>query len=171
MLFRCAKCISVVAAAPVAVLVLVSLLGTGCVRSRCYGDRDCADWKYCSAGGECVARCTSDASCSSGSYCHASSGRCLDKQCTADGECGEGGHCKDYLCVECLGDEHCTGEEVCYFSKCVTSPAGCECILPPPFCAEDRNPLSGYSYEINGKPLCVPESLENGALLFFGSVG
>ena len=158
------------ASALLVTVVLVSLLGTSCISSKCYGDRDCADWKYCSAGGECVAKCTGDGSCSGGSYCHMSSGRCLEKQCNADAECGEGGHCKDYLCVECLGDEHCTGDEVCYFSKCVSTPEGCDCTLPPPFCAEDRNPHSPY-YTALELPFCIPENLENGALLFFGSVG
>jgi len=151
--------------------VAASLLASGCIPSKCYADKDCPSGSYCTDGGDCKKRCSVEADCPLGSYCHSSSGRCVEKQCDADSPCTGGGYCSGYKCVECLVDKNCSEDQVCYFGRCVATPERCECVMTPPFCAEDRNPHSVSSTAATGELFCIPEKLGNGALFFFGSVG
>ncbi len=130
-------------------LLLTILVTDGCIRSRCYRNRDCPG----------------------GQVCNASTGACVIPDCLGDGDCQESQICQSNVCVPgCDGDDDCGTAKVCVAGHCVldtSSGSGCICIGAPAFCAPDIHPGSTtFQSEV-----CMGDSSQTAKLLFFGNTG
>jgi hypothetical protein len=132
-------------------------VGGSCVGgavSGCADNADCPLGEYCDLDShKCaiaqVVACQSDAECRADQRCNTVTGVCIDapRSCGEGGSCPSGTHCDTVndACVACLGDEHCTGGDVCRDQVCVDpnkpeDPNGCtldtECNPPLTVCLE-----------------------------------
>ncbi|MFH1529611.1 MAG: hypothetical protein ABIK09_02630 [Pseudomonadota bacterium] len=130
-------------------LLFTVLCSDGCIRSRCYRDRDCPG----------------------GQVCNSATGVCVVPDCIGDDACLAGQICQANVCVPgCLGDEDCGTAKVCVAGHCVletSSGSGCICIAAPLFCAQDIHPGSTtFQSEI-----CMGDTSQTAKLLFFGNTG
>jgi len=127
------------------VAVVGSALGTGCIKSGCYQNKDCPD----------------------GQVCDWATGRCFLPECDSTRLCPAGKYCKENTCIQgCLADTECPEGFVCYDARCVPFSSECNCKSAPEFCLSDLNPGSSTS----GQTLCLSSFESTGAVFFFGSV-
>lgn len=130
-------------------LLLTLLVADGCIRSRCYKDRDCPD----------------------GKLCNVDTGACVVPDCLDDSDCPGGAVCKAHVCVEgCVGDDDCGTAKVCVAGHCVletSSGSGCICVAAPEFCAPDLHPGS----QTFQSEVCLGDTAPTAKLLFFGNAG
>lgn len=133
---------------PLLVLLMV-FVAVGCIRSKCYKNRDCPD----------------------GQVCNASTGACVVPDCLGDGDCDEGQICQSNVCVPgCTGDDDCGVAKVCVAGHCVletSSGSGCVCVAAPELCAPDIHPGSTTFQS----ELCMGDTSQTAKLLFFGNTG
>ncbi len=131
------------------ILLLTTVVATGCIRSKCYKNRDCPD----------------------GQVCNTSTGACVVPDCIGDGDCLEGQICQSNVCVPgCTGDDDCGIAKVCVAGHCVletSSGSGCECVSAPHLCAPDIHPGS-TTFQTE---LCMGDTSQTAKLLFFGNTG
>jgi hypothetical protein len=130
---------------PLAAALGVAAVGAGCIKSKCYADRDCP----------------------SESYCDEASGECLGKQCLTNEACAEGYYCDDYQCLQgCKQVGDCEEGFKCIERRCVPYKEECDCPAAPEFCSVDFNPGSPTAE----KEVCVSDYQNGGLAIFFGSV-
>ena len=128
-----------------AMLLVLALLPTSCIESKCYRNADCPE----------------------GEVCLKESGRCVTGECSVTGDCPPGSYCKGSRCVQgCLVDDECAAGEKCIEAVCVLYSRECNCPLAPPLCVPDINPNSPTF----GQTLCAADYEVGGLVLFVGSI-
>lgn len=125
--------------------ILLTLFGvTGCVNSKCFQNADCPEGRICLDDGTCTV-----------------------PECQSNSECSEENVCSSNQCVPgCRTDENCETGMLCFNNQCVEQ-SECDCPKAPEFCHPDLNPNSPTF----NQTVCLNDSFEQGAALFFGSLG